>query len=84
MVALGIGGAWGSWQNLCAGDACPSIAQIRTFEHEQKSKILAHDGQQITFHECTKCHTSRVRFCNRCHEAVNLYPDCFGCHYYPE
>jgi penicillin-binding protein 1A len=45
--ALGLGGAWGSWQNLCAGDACPSIAQIRTFEHEQKSKILAHDGQQI-------------------------------------
>ena len=45
--ALGLGGVWGSWQNLCAGDACPSIAQIRTFEHEQKSKILAHDGQQI-------------------------------------
>jgi len=45
--ALGLGGAWGSWQNLCAGDACPSIAQISTFEHEQKSKILAFDGQQI-------------------------------------
>lgn len=48
LAALGIGGIWGSWQNLCAGNACPSIAQIRTFEHEQKSKILAHDGQQIT------------------------------------
>ena len=46
--ALGMGGLWGTWQNLCAGDACPSIAQIRTFEHEQKSKILAHDGRQIT------------------------------------
>ena len=45
--ALGLGGIWGTWQNLCAGDACPSIAQIRTFEHEQKSKILAHDGRQI-------------------------------------
>jgi penicillin-binding protein 1A len=46
--AFGLGSAWGSWQNLCAGDACPSIAQIRTFEHEQKSKILAYDGTQIT------------------------------------
>ncbi|MDA0329121.1 MAG: PBP1A family penicillin-binding protein [Gemmatimonadetes bacterium] len=47
VAALGLGGAWGSWQNLCAGDACPSIAQISTFEHEQKSKILAIDGRQI-------------------------------------
>ncbi|MDX1646775.1 MAG: PBP1A family penicillin-binding protein [Longimicrobiales bacterium] len=46
-VALGLGGMLGSWKNLCAGDACPSIAQIRTFEHEQKSKVLAHDGRQI-------------------------------------
>lgn len=46
--ALGFGGVWGMWQNLCAGDACPSIAQIQTFEYEQKSKILAHDGRQIT------------------------------------
>lgn len=45
--ALGLGGAWGAWRNLCAGDACPSIAQIQTFEHEQKSKVLAADGQQI-------------------------------------
>ena len=46
--------------------------------------IREHDGKQITFNICTKCHTSRARFCNRCHEAVNLYPDCFGCHFYPE
>ncbi len=48
LAALGLGGLWGSWQNLCAGDACPSIAQVRTFEHEQTSKILAADGRQIT------------------------------------
>jgi len=47
LAAVGLGGAWGSWQNLCAGDACPSIAQISTFEHEQKSKILAYDGDLI-------------------------------------
>lgn len=46
--------------------------------------IREHDGKQITFTQCTECHTSRSRFCDRCHEPVNLYPDCFGCHWYPE
>ena len=32
---------------------------------------------------CHDCHPSRDRFCNKCHDAVNLKPDCFGCHYYP-
>ncbi|MEQ8329150.1 MAG: PBP1A family penicillin-binding protein [Longimicrobiales bacterium] len=48
LVALGAGGALGSWQNLCAGDACPSIAQIKTWEPEQTSKLLSHDGRLIT------------------------------------
>jgi penicillin-binding protein 1A len=48
LVALGAGGAWGSWQNLCAGDACPSIAQIKTWEPEQTSKLLDHEGELIT------------------------------------
>ena len=47
LIAVAIGGVWGSWQNLCMGDACPSIARIRTFEHEQTSKLLSHDGRQI-------------------------------------
>jgi penicillin-binding protein 1A len=47
VIMLGMGGVWGSWQNLCAGNACPSIAQIKTFEYEQKSTILAYDGRQI-------------------------------------
>ena len=34
--------------------------------------------------KCRTCHTSRERFCNQCHNATSLYPDCFGCHYYPE
>lgn len=47
LAALGIGGAWGTWRNLCAGDACPSIAQVRILEHEQTSKAFAADGRQI-------------------------------------
>lgn len=38
---------------------------------------------ELGLKKCRQCHTSRERFCNRCHEAVSLYPDCFDCHYYP-
>ena len=41
------GGIWGAWQNICSGKGCPSIAQIRTFEHEQTSKLFSFDGRQI-------------------------------------
>ncbi|MFQ5536036.1 MAG: penicillin-binding protein 1A [Gemmatimonadota bacterium] len=47
LLAAGAGGAWGSWRNLCAGDRCPSIAQIKTWEPEQTSKLLSHDGRLI-------------------------------------
>ncbi len=47
LATLAIGGMWGAWRNLCAGDACPSIAQIKTWEPEQTSKLLSHDGQLI-------------------------------------
>ena len=32
---------------------------------------------------CPECHTSRERFCDQCHNAASVIPDCFGCHYYP-
>ena len=47
LLAGAVGAVRGSWQNISAGDTCPSIARIRTFEHEQTSKLLAHDGRQI-------------------------------------
>ena len=40
-----LGGAWGTWQNLCSD--CPSIARISTFEPQQTSKILGHDGRLV-------------------------------------
>ena len=47
LLAGAVGAVRGSWHNICAGDTCPSIARIRTFEHEQTSNLLAHDGRQI-------------------------------------
>ncbi len=39
---------------------------------------------EVRLSTCAGCHTSRERFCNQCHNTVNLTLDCFGCHYYPE
>ena len=33
---------------------------------------------------CHECHPSRKAFCDQCHDAVSLKPDCFDCHDYPE
>ncbi len=40
-----LGGAWGAWKNLCVD--CPSIAQISTWEPQETSKILSHDGHLV-------------------------------------
>jgi penicillin-binding protein 1A len=44
-LGLGAGTAWGTWQNVCAD--CPSIAEIRTFEPQQASKLYSHDGRLL-------------------------------------
>ena len=41
-------------------------------------------GLETGSKNCRECHTNRERFCNQCHNIVNLYPDCFDCHDYPE
>ena len=45
LLGLGAGAAWGTWQNVCSD--CPSVAQIRTFEPEQASKLYSHDGRLL-------------------------------------
>ena len=44
-LGVGAGAAWGTWQNVCAD--CPSIAEIRTFEAQQASKVYSHDGRLL-------------------------------------
>ncbi len=38
---------------------------------------------EISLNKCRECHTSREQFCTKCHDAVSMKPDCYGCHYYP-
>ncbi len=44
-LGVGVGTAWGTWRNVCAD--CPSIAEIRTFEAQQASKLYSHDGRLL-------------------------------------
>ena len=44
-LGLGAGAALGTWRNVCSD--CPSIAQIRTFEPQQASKLYSHDGRLL-------------------------------------
>jgi hypothetical protein len=50
-----------------------------------KREEIVRNGQplEVGLNGCQRCHTRRERFCNQCHQAVSLYPDCFGCHNYP-
>jgi hypothetical protein len=71
-------------------DACIRDTEYMRLHHmdylkEVREEYVRHgirDGKGIT--SCKGCHTSRERFCNRCHDIAELTIDCFGCHYYPE
>lgn len=38
-------------------------------------------GLQLT---CMQCHTSKEKFCDKCHEYASVKPTCWGCHLTPE
>jgi len=49
-----------------------------------REKVVRYGNRDVELlQDCQRCHQSRARFCDRCHHAVNLYPECWGCHYYP-
>jgi hypothetical protein len=69
---------------------CVEDTDYMRFRHMELLKKLREDFTRdgirgnVSLTNCRDCHTSRERFCNRCHEAANVILDCFGCHYYPE
>ena len=49
-----------------------------------REEVVRHGKRdEISFEKCQECHTSRERFCDKCHDAVSLTPDCWSCHNYP-
>ncbi|UCC84662.1 MAG: hypothetical protein JSW46_06985 [Gemmatimonadota bacterium] len=73
-----------------ADTSCVRDTEYMRFRHmdllKQIREEFIRDGirgdESLT--NCRDCHTSRERFCSRCHEAASVILDCFGCHYYPE
>ncbi|UCG85056.1 MAG: hypothetical protein JSW71_14075 [Gemmatimonadota bacterium] len=69
---------------------CVEDTDYMRFRHMDLLKRLREefirDGKRgnVSLTKCRDCHTSRERFCNRCHEEASVILDCFGCHYYPE
>ena len=74
---------------LGAEKKCIRPIEYMRFRHmdlltEMRDAGVRHGARrEVTFTDCTECHSPRGEFCDRCHEAVNLLPDCFHCHYYP-
>jgi hypothetical protein len=70
-------------------EACQKETPYMRYQHMDYLKELRDAGvrggarREVSLADCRRCHVSRERFCDRCHEAVNLTPDCFECHYYP-
>lgn len=58
-----------------------------TVVREGKRVYVGKDGKK---HEmslsrgCMKCHTSRAKFCSRCHDYAGVNPTCWDCHVEPE
>ena len=72
-------------------EACVEDTEYMRFYHMDLLKEVREDvirrgdrSAGITLSGCATCHENRATFCNRCHEAVTLPLDCFGCHYYPD
>jgi hypothetical protein len=72
------------------GGECVRETEYMRFYHMDLLKETREDvirrgiRGEITLSGCRDCHTYREQFCNKCHDAVTLKVDCFGCHYYPE
>jgi len=69
---------------------CVEDGEYMRFHHwellQQVRDEVVREGKSggVTFDQCRVCHENRAGFCDRCHAAANVRPDCFGCHYFPE
>jgi hypothetical protein len=70
--------------------ACVRDTEYMRLHHMDLLKAMRAEGVRegnrgdVEFRDCMRCHTSREKFCDKCHKVVNLNPDCFQCHYYPK
>ncbi|TET33173.1 MAG: hypothetical protein E3J72_17745 [Planctomycetota bacterium] len=72
-------------------DGEPCVRDLKYMRHNHwvllkkvRDEVI-HEAKQaeVKLKDCRKCHKSRERFCDKCHNAVNINFNCFDCHYYP-
>lgn len=74
--------ASGSSQH-CVRDAAWMRQNHRVFLRELRDKTVREGVRnEVTLRSCSQCHKDKAQFCDKCHNAVNLRPDCFDCHSY--
>jgi hypothetical protein len=67
----------------CVRDAVWMRQNHMVFLKELRDKTVREGiRNEITLSSCSQCHKDKAKFCDKCHNAVNLHPDCFNCHSY--
>ena len=82
----------GKYGEKCIGGRDPAYMRFHHMELLKEVREDVREGRrgEIRLNDCWKCHadpkrqTSRAAFCDRCHNAVNLHLNCFGCHHDPD
>ena len=69
----------------CVKDSVYMRYKHMDYLKELRDKVVRNGEKvDVELNDCWKCHKGRENFCNKCHNAVSLQPDCFRCHYEPE
>ena len=59
-------------------------AVVRDGEREFQSPTLNTPIEKSLSKTCLKCHTSKAKFCDKCHDYAGVINDCWDCHVNPE
>jgi hypothetical protein len=57
---------------------------VRKGNRIYKSKLTGKPVEMSLENTCMKCHTSKAKFCDRCHNYVEAAPQCWDCHNAPK
>ena len=57
---------------------------VRNGNREYKSTLTGKSIEMSLENTCFKCHVSKTKFCDRCHNYVHAAPNCWDCHNEPK
>ncbi|MEO5349421.1 MAG: hypothetical protein H7836_07240 [Magnetococcus sp. YQC-3] len=76
---------------LPKGKECVKSAEWMRRNHmdflKHNRELAVREGVRVksdSLKNCATCHSSREKFCDRCHTYAGVAPNCFECHHYPK